>query len=68
MERLVGAINDWPSALAVTAERAFLDALGGGCATPIAALGVVSDGEVRLAGRVLSPDGRRWVAFLSLSV
>jgi hydroxymethylbilane synthase len=61
MERLVGAINDWPSALAVTAERAFLDALGGGCATPIAALGVVSDGEVRLAGRVLSPDGRRWV-------
>jgi hydroxymethylbilane synthase len=61
IERLVGVINDGPSALAVTAERAFLDALGGGCSTPIAALGVVGDGEARLSGRVLSPDGRRWV-------
>jgi hydroxymethylbilane synthase len=61
IKRLVAAINDRPSALAVTAERAFLEALGGGCSTPIAALGVVGDGEVRLSGRVLTPDGRRWV-------
>jgi hydroxymethylbilane synthase len=61
IQHLVGAINDWPSAVAVTAERAFLEALGGGCATPIAALGIFNDGEVRLSGRVLSSDGRHWV-------
>jgi hydroxymethylbilane synthase len=57
MACLLDAINDRESALAVTAERAFLEALGGGCTAPIAALGVVSDGEARLSGRVLNPDG-----------
>ncbi len=58
---LIGAIDDWQSAFAVTAERAFLEALGGGCAAPIAALGLISDGEARLIGRVLSPDGGHWI-------
>src|SRR5687768_5630313 len=61
VEQLIGAINDWQSAFAVMAERAFLEALGGGCAAPIAALGIVSDGEARLTGRVLNPDGEHWI-------
>ena len=61
MTCLLDAITDRESALAVTAERAFLEALGGGCAAPIAALGVISDGAARLSGRVLNPDGSHWV-------
>ena len=41
---------------AVTAERAFLTALGGGCSAPIGAHAVVN-GTVRLAGVVADPDG-----------
>ena len=61
MACLLDAINDRESALAVTAERAFLEVLGGGCAAPIAALGVIGDGEARLSGRVLNPEGSHWV-------
>ena len=42
-----------PTARAVTAERAFLEALDGSCRTPIAAL---LEGE-HFRGEVLSPDG-----------
>ena len=43
---------------AVTAERAFLRNLEGGCQVPIGALGNFVGGELRLAGFVGSPDGR----------
>jgi hydroxymethylbilane synthase len=54
---LVSALNHQPTWLSVTAERAFLRALGGGCRTPIAALGIVSDGVLKLSGMVASIDG-----------
>ena len=44
----------------VSAERRFLAAMGGGCATPIAALGeVVEDGKLKLTARVAALDGER---------
>jgi hydroxymethylbilane synthase len=49
---------------AVTAERAFLQALGGGCAVPVAALGKSAGpqgSEIDLTGLVISADGRRTV-------
>lgn len=55
------AVNDRPTALAVTAERALLGALEGGCHVPVAALGTAGAGaepELRLTARVLSLDGR----------
>ena len=58
---LVGALNDPDSFSAVTAERAFLEALGGGCQVPIGALGLPYDERLRLWGLVASPDGRRVV-------
>lgn len=61
VEQLVAAINDPSSALAVSAERAFLAALGGGCSAPIAALGTFTEDELRLDGRVLSNDGAEWL-------
>ena len=45
----------------VTAERALLGALGGGCQVPIGAHGVVSDGELHLQAVVCAPDGRRTI-------
>ena len=59
--QLVAALNDPDSFAAVTAERTFLEALGGGCQVPIGALGVPYDVRMRLWGLVASPDGRRVV-------
>ena len=59
--RLVGALNDPDSFAAVSAERTFLEALGGGCQVPIGALGIPYEAKLRLWGLVASPDGRRVV-------
>ncbi len=47
--------------LAVTAERAFLAALGGGCAVPVAAFAEIGNRRLVLRGRVTAPDGSRQV-------
>jgi hydroxymethylbilane synthase len=46
---------------AVTAERAVLAALGGGCQVPIGAHATVDDGRLRLLAIVASPDGTELV-------
>jgi len=48
-----------PTTVAVRAERAFLNALGGGCRVPIAALARLADGGLQLCGVVATPDGSR---------
>jgi hydroxymethylbilane synthase len=50
-------IDHYATRIAVSAERAFLRGLGGGCAVPVAAYGEFADGMLSLRGRVLSPDG-----------
>ncbi len=57
MLALCDAINDPVSAIAVTAERAFLAELDGSCRTPIGALATVDGGQVALDGLVARPDG-----------
>ena len=52
-------LNDAGTFQAVTAERAMLAALRGGCLAPIAAWGRMEGGRLLLAGRVLSRDGAR---------
>ena len=54
---LASALNHEPTWQSVTAERTFLRALGGGCRAPIAALGIVSDGVLKLSGMVASVYG-----------
>ena len=49
------------SRAAVRAERAVLAALGGGCQTPLGALGLTYDRGIRLWGLVASVDGKRVV-------
>jgi len=55
---LLAAIEDPATRAAVTAERAFLSALGGGCAVPVAAYAEpLAAGGLRLIGFVGSPQG-----------
>jgi hydroxymethylbilane synthase len=51
------ALDHQPTRLAVTAERAFLAALGEGCSLPVGALGSVNDGIISLQGVVAAQDG-----------
>ncbi|PAP77139.1 hydroxymethylbilane synthase [Rubrivirga marina] len=60
--RLVAALDHPATRAAVTAERAFLAGLGGGCSAPIAALAEVSGDRLTFRGRVVSTDGARTVA------
>ncbi len=58
---LLAPLDHSPTRAAVTAERAFLDGLGGGCSAPIAAFAQVSDAntasKISLLGLVATPDG-----------
>ncbi|MDR3233545.1 MAG: hydroxymethylbilane synthase [Planctomycetaceae bacterium] len=51
-------LSDRDTFIAVSAERAFLRTLQGGCSAPIAALAAVKDGILTLHGRVLTLDGK----------
>ncbi len=65
---ILASLHHEPTARAVTAERAFLKALGAGCNTPVAAYAVNearADGDyVVLTGRCLSPDGSRIIELM----
>ncbi len=57
--RFLQVLDHASTRAAVTAERAFLAGLGGGCSVPVAALGVVQDGRLELRALVARPDGRQ---------
>lgn len=50
-------LDDGATRAAVTAERAFLHGLGGGCSVPVAAYGRIDAQGLRLTGRVAAVDG-----------
>ena len=54
------SINHLPSLAAVTAERAFLDTVGGGCAAPIAAHATVGIDGLHLVAMVAHDSNRIW--------
>jgi hydroxymethylbilane synthase len=56
---VLSAIDHLPTRRAVSAERAFLAGLGGGCALPVAAYAEVQEQKIHLRGLVASPDGKR---------
>jgi hydroxymethylbilane synthase len=59
---LLAVLEDHSTRRAVTAERAFLSGLGGGCAVPVAAYAQVlheRSSTIALSGLVLSPDGSK---------
>ena len=50
-------IDDWATRVEVTAERAFLGAMGGGCRAPFAAHASWSQGDLAIEAAALRPDG-----------
>ena len=59
---LVRRLNDFVTDIETRAERSFLDALGGGCAVPVAARGRCGDGvRLQISGRVSAIDGSRQI-------
>ncbi len=55
---MLSALDDESSRKEITAERAFLQALGGGCSVPVAAYAKVNHG-INMEGLVSSPDGKQ---------
>ncbi|MDP2776671.1 MAG: hydroxymethylbilane synthase, partial [Anaerolineales bacterium] len=60
---LLAALEDDSTRKCVTAERAFLSGLGGGCAVPVAAYAVIGNRSlvISLTGLVISEDGKKVV-------
>lgn len=58
---ILSRLEDAPTRVAVTAERALLHRLEGGCQVPIAAHAVVQDRRVHLRALVASVDGKQIV-------
>jgi hydroxymethylbilane synthase len=55
----VAAVSDLTTALALDAERAVVDAIGGGCHVPLGAVATIVDGVLELVAVIASPDGSR---------
>ena len=58
---IAGGISDPAAATALLAERALVEALGGGCQIPLGGLATVHGDQVELAGLVVALDGSRIV-------
>ncbi len=54
---MTARLDDEPTRICITAERAFLRRLEGGCQVPIGALAILENGRIRLDGIVGSLDG-----------
>jgi len=62
VREVVGRIDDPAAAAALLAERALVDALGGGCQTPIGALATPLDGDrIEMIAVVVALDGSKAV-------
>jgi hydroxymethylbilane synthase len=55
---LLAALDDERVRACVTAERAFLGGLGGGCSLPVGAYAEFMDDEIYLAGLVAAENGK----------
>jgi hydroxymethylbilane synthase len=59
--RLAAALDDAETRACVTAERALLHELQGGCQVPLGAWAHLADGEIHIEAAVFSADGREFV-------
>jgi len=57
LREVLARLDDAKTRLAVTAERAFLAAVGGGCQVPMGAVATVDGDEVVFAAFIGRPDG-----------
>jgi hydroxymethylbilane synthase len=58
---IAAALNHTPTAIAVSAERSFLQRMGGGCNVPVAVYARLNGKLIEIEGLAASADGRRIV-------
>lgn len=58
---LAEKLDDRDTRLAVTAERAFLDAVGGGCSSSVSAHARISGYKIEISAFASSPDGQQMI-------
>jgi len=58
---IVTQLNHVETEIALSCERAFQDALGGSCRSPMAGLATVANNRLHFRGEVLAPDGGEYV-------
>jgi len=56
----VAPLNHTPTALAINAERAFLESLGGGCQVPVAAYAICNENKIKITGMISDTNGKRF--------
>ena len=61
VREILAPLNHLPTRIAVLAERAFLQKLGGGCQVPIAGFARIDSERLVLTGLVAGVDGKRLV-------
>ncbi len=61
LRELIAFLDHPPSRIAVTAERAFLARLEGGCVVPVAALGRVAGDSLTLEALISDLEGQRYL-------
>jgi hydroxymethylbilane synthase len=61
IEAIASELNHYPTALAVFAERSFLQNMGGGCNVPVGVHGHVEQNMIQIDALVSSTDGQRTV-------
>ena len=59
LAELIRPLHHPPTGLALAAERGFLEALGGGCQVPAAALARLGGGGLSLKALIAAPSGKR---------
>jgi hydroxymethylbilane synthase len=59
--RLAAALDDAQTRACITAERALLHELQGGCQVPLGTWAHLADGEIHIEAAVFSTDGREFV-------
>lgn len=57
IKALIAPLNDRPTHIRLTAERAFLKVLDGSCRTPVAGLAELDGERIKFRGEILRPDG-----------
>jgi hydroxymethylbilane synthase len=56
---LLATVDHGPTNVTVTAERAFVEAVGGGCQVPVAAYATLDGAQLRISAMAATPDGSR---------
>lgn len=57
MAQMIAPIDDPPTQITITCERAFLSALDGSCRTPLAGHAILTGDRIRFRGHALTLDG-----------